>query len=200
MSICTPHLKILLTLGAGLLLALAPGPVRAHCDRVNGPVAQAARQALSSGEYETIAIWVSEEQAPELEERFQQALPVYNQGGQARELAERYFMETAVRLHREAEGMPYTGLKPAQAPAPDIAAAEKALQTGDLTPVLDLLGAELEQQTAAWFRQARQARRAYEGAEVAAGREWVDAYVKYIIYVHGLHQAIQAGPEHGVGE
>jgi hypothetical protein len=28
----------------------------------------------------------------------------------------------------------------------------------------------------------------------------VDAYVKYVIYVHGLHQTIQAGPAHGVGE
>jgi transcriptional regulator with XRE-family HTH domain len=26
------------------------------------------------------------------------------------------------------------------------------------------------------------------------------AYVKYIVYVHGLYQKIQAGPAHGVGD
>lgn len=33
-----------------------------------------------------------------------------------------------------------------------------------------------------------------------AGRKWADAYVKYVIYVHGLYKTIQAGPAHGVGE
>ena len=32
---------------------------------------------------------------------------------EARELADRYFFETLVRIHRAGEGAPYTGLKPA---------------------------------------------------------------------------------------
>jgi len=40
----------------------------------------------------------------------------------------------------------------------------------------------------------------YKGENVEAGREWVDAYVKYVIYVNGLYKTIQAGPAHGVGE
>lgn len=120
-------------------------------------------------------------------------------GGKAKTLAERYFTETAVRLHREAEGMSYTGLKPAQPLPADIAAGEKALETGDLKPVTDLLSAELEKETQKWFRQTLEARKNYKGDDVEAGRTWVDAYVKYVIYIHGIYKMIQSGPEHGVG-
>ncbi|MEF8788106.1 MAG: DUF6448 family protein [Planctomycetota bacterium] len=179
-------------------VVLAGRPARAHCDRVNGPVAKDARKALDEGDFEEIAIWVGEEQEKELKKRFQQCLDVYEKGGESRELAERYFMETAVRLHRAAEGMPYTSLKPAQPVPEDIAAAEKALKTGDVEPVTDLLAEEMEKNVEKWFKKARDARKDREES-VEEGREWTDAYVRYVIYVHGLYKAIQAGPKHGVG-
>lgn len=182
-----------------LLVTVLSGSVWAHCDAESGPVAVAARKALEAGEFNIIAIWVGEKQAKELRIRFEEALPVYNIGGKAKAFAERYFMETAVRLHREAEGMTYTGLKPALPLPPDVAKAEKALETGDLKPVTDLLYMELQKETQKWFRKALDAKKRYKGESVEAGRKWVDAYVKYIIYVHGLHKRIQAGPEHGVG-
>jgi len=182
----------------GLLVA-APRMARAHCDTMSGPVAGAARDALRTGEFESIAIWVGEQQTEELRKRFQECSAVYKMGGEAKDLAERYFIETAVRLHRAAESMVYTGVKPAQPLPPDIAAAEKALNTGDLTPVTDMLSEELEKQTQKWFQKVLEAKK-HKQEGVEAGREYVDAYVKYVIYVHGLHQAIQAGPKHGVGE
>lgn len=171
----------------------------AHCDTESGPVAVAAKKALKSGDFKLVAIWVGDDQADELQTRFEQCLEVYQGGGEAQELAERYFMETAVRLHREAEGMSYTGLKPAMPLPPDIAAAEKALATSDLKPVTGLLSREMERGTGKLFRKALEAKK-HKDESVQKGREWVDAYVKYVIYVHGLHQKIQAGPEHGVGE
>lgn len=181
------------------VLAGAAGTAWSHCDTVSGPVAVAAREALEEGDLKPVAIWVGKEQEKELRSRFKQCAKVYRKGGDAAELAERYFMETAVRLHREAEGMPYTGLKPAQPLPEDIAAAERALKTGKPDPVNDLLKQELERQTRRWFRKALEARK-HRQESVEAGREWTDAYVKYVIYVHGLHKAIQAGPRHGVGE
>ena len=59
---------------------------------------------------------------------------------------------------------------------------------------------ELQKEVKKWFQKAVDAKEYYKSDEnVQAGREWVDAYVKYVIYVHGLHKNIQAGPEHGVG-
>lgn len=180
------------------LVAVLADHAFGHCDTLSGPVAVAARQALETGNFQTIQIWAGAEQEKELRERFDQSLQVRKLGGQARDMADLYFIETAVRLHRAAEGMAYTGLKPAEE-HPDIHAAEHALETGDVKPVLDLLVSHLRTQLTTWFEKAHQARQ-NKDRSVQGGREYVDAYVKYVVFVHGLHEAIQAGPEHGVHE
>jgi len=183
-----------------LALMMLPGQAMAHCDTESGPTAVDARKALETGNFDTISIWVGEKQTPELRNSFEEALEVYKMGGKAKALAEHYFMSTAVRLHREAEGMSFTGLKPAQPLPPIIAKAEKTLESGNLEPITDLLYAELQKETQKWFQNALEAKKNYKGENVEAGREWVDAYVKYVIYVNGLYKTIQAGPAHGVGE
>jgi hypothetical protein len=192
--------KIGLVVGAFVIaLVLAAGTAWTHCDTWNGPIATAARKALETGKFETIAIFVLGKQEQELRQRFDQCLEVYKTGGNGKELAERYFAETAVRLNRQALRIPFKGLKPAQPFTLDIAAAEKTLETGDLKPVTDLLSAELQEETEKWFRKAVEARKHKdEGGE--AGRKWVDAYYKYIVYVRGMHLAIQAGPKHRMGQ
>ena len=188
----------------GLLVFVAVAVVSlrdasAHCDRVNGPVAKDAREALETGDFEVIARWVGEEQEKELRKRFNECRSVRTKGEGAKDLAERYFMETAVRLHRAAEGFPFTGLKPASELPEDIERAEEALETGNAGPVVGLLASEMEKKVTTYLRRARQARREKDES-LQDGREWVDAYVRYVIYVHGLYQKIQAGPAHGVGE
>ncbi|WP_051286116.1 DUF6448 family protein [Salinimicrobium terrae] len=171
----------------------------AHCDRKNGPVAVAAREALQTENIDKILIWVGEKQEEELREKFQQSVQVYKKGGESKQLAEEYFMETSVRLHREAEGLPFTGLKDAQPNPEDIEAAENALDSGNIDPVVSLLSEEINQKVTHWFRKAREAKE-NRSSSIEAGREWVDTYVRYITYIHGLYQTIQQGPPHGVGE
>lgn len=191
-------LKIFFRMCIILLLLLLWSPnALAHCDRENGPVAMAAKEALKTGNIDKILIWVGEEQEQELREKFQQSLEVYSKGGNSAELAQKYFMETAVRLHRAAEGMPFEGLKPASPNPPDIEAAEKALETGNFQPVKELLCSALEKESTKWFEKARASAKNKEES-IAAGRDWVDNYVKYIVYIHKLYQTIQAGPPHGV--
>lgn len=180
------------------LFSLIPILSQAHCDRVNGPVATDAREALKTGDIAHALIWIGEAQESELRATFEQSLEVYQEGGASQKLAERYFMEATVRLHRQAEGMPYTGLKPAQESSEDIQLAEEALNSGKLAPVTDMLAKEIRQKTSDLFTEVMEAK-SNKDASVEAGREWVDAYVKYIVYVHSLYQKIQAGPAHGVG-
>ena len=169
----------------------------AHGDRENGPVAMAAKEALKTGDLNKVLIWVGEEQEQELREKFNQSLEVYNKGGVAADLAQKYFLETTVRLHRAAEGMPFEGLKPASANPPDVEAAEKALETGNFEPVKELLCSALEAESLKWFEKTRASAENKEES-IAAGREWVDNYVKYIVYIHKLYQTIQAGPPYVV--
>ena len=189
-------LAIVSVFATGLLI---PKTADAHCDRVNGPVAKAARKALKNNNFKTVQIWVGKKQEDELRSAFKRCRKVYQKQGASRKLARRYFMETTVRLHRAAEGMPYTGLKPAHPLPKDLKVAENALTTENADEVTRLLKNEIEQNVNKWHRKAVQAK-ANKDESVKSGRKWVDAYVKYVIYVHKLYQKIQAGPPHGVGQ
>lgn len=182
-----------------LALGLVITESYAHCDRKNGPVAKAAKEALKTGEFSKVVIWVGEDQEEELKKKFQQSRSVYQKEGASKALAKEYFMETAVRLHRATEGMPFTGLKPAKPAAKDIQIAEKALRTGDLDPVMDMFSSKLEDKAQKWFQKALEAKK-HKDKSIEAGREWTDKYVKYIVYLHKLYKKIEKGPPHGVGE
>jgi hypothetical protein len=195
----TPQKFISVLAAFALLATLTTSKALAHCDRENGPVAMAAKEALKTQDFNKIAIWVGEEQEKELKSKFQQSLKVYQKGGNSQELAEDYFMENAVRLHRAAEGMPFTGLKPAKPAAPDIQAAEKALQTGNLEPVMKMFSEAMEDEATRWFQRALEAKK-QKDQSLEAGRKWADRYVMYIVYLHKLHQTIEKGPPHGVGK
>src|SRR5512139_54570 len=117
-----------------LLLAaalLAPGVGRAHCDTLDGPVVNAARAALDSGKLAPVLAWVRAEDEAEIRDAFARARTVRAAGKDAKALADRWFFETVVRVHRAAEGAPYTGLKPAGTPDPAVAAADRIVAGGD---------------------------------------------------------------------
>jgi hypothetical protein len=172
----------------GFVLWLAPSALRAHCDGLDGPVVSAARRALESGDVRLVLAWVPERDESELRRVFAQARAA-REIPAAQELADRHFFETLVRLHRAAEGAPYTGLVPAGRDlGPAIPAADRALESGDVEPLLSLLREELERGVRAHHARARSARAAPE-TDVAARRAFVEAYVAYVHQVEALHEA-----------
>src|SRR3972149_4228335 len=120
--------------GMAIVMAtlLTPTVALAHCDGLDGPVVAAAREALKTGDVNHVLIWVRDKDEPEIRAAFQSARSVRRLGSDARNLADRYFFETIVRVHRSAEGAPYTRLKPAGRDlGPAIPAADHALEVGD---------------------------------------------------------------------
>lgn len=116
-----------LTAAATIFIA---APATAHCDGLDGPVVAAARKALASGDPNPVLIWVQPKDEADVRRAFMEAVAVRKLNGQARELADRYFFETLVRVHRAGEGAPYTGLKPAGRDlGPAIPLADKAVAT-----------------------------------------------------------------------
>jgi hypothetical protein len=85
----------------------------AHCDTMDGPVVQAAQKALETKNINLILIWIPPENETEIQDIFQKTLNIRELSPEVRELADRLFFETLVRLHRAGEGAPFTGLKPA---------------------------------------------------------------------------------------
>ncbi len=76
----------------------------AHCDTLDGPVVEAARVALETGNIDAVLIWVQAEHEAEVRSAFSRSIEVRALGDTANQLADMYFFETVVRLHREGEG------------------------------------------------------------------------------------------------
>jgi uncharacterized protein DUF6448 len=97
-----------------VVLLLAPTFALAHCDGMDGPVVKAAQKALQTGDVNLLLIWVQKKSdEAEIQKVFAETMAMRKLGPDAKALADRYFFETLVRLHRAGEGAPYTGLKPA---------------------------------------------------------------------------------------
>lgn len=183
---------------AALLLAAAPAS--AHCDGVDGPVIKAARQALDTGDVNRVLIWVKPAEEAGLRDAFRKAREVRQLGATAKELADHSFYETLVRVHRAGEGEPYTGLKPAGRDlGPALPLADKAIESGSVKPVLNLLGNTVHHGVEQRYKELM-ARRSFKPDDVAAGQRYVEAYVEYIHAVEKIHQAAAGdGHTHGAG-
>ena len=168
----------------------------AHCDGMDGPVVKAAQKALETGNVNLILIWVQKKDDSEVRRAFEQTLAVRKLSLESRELADRYFFETVVRLHRAGEGAPYTGLKPAGRDlGPAIPAADRALEEGSIEPVVRLLASTVDEGVRQQFKQAL-AKKSFNKEDIAAGQEYVRAYVTFIHYVERLYEAAKH-PVHG---
>jgi Family of unknown function (DUF6448) len=174
------------------LLAGLPATARAHCDTLDGPVVKTARTALETGKVNPVLAWVRPQDEAEVKAAFTRALAVRKLGREARELADTSFFETVVRVHRAGEGAPYTGLQPAgQNLGPAVPAADKAIATRSPEEAEKLLVEAVRHGLHQRF--AKVAARAQPGEDVAAGREWVEAYVPYVHWVEGVYQAATGG-------
>jgi len=183
---------------AGISLALlgGPGTAFAHCDTLDGPVVAAARKALDTDNVNLVLIWVQKRDEAEIRNHFQKTVAVRKTGGRAKELADMYFFETLVRIHRAGEGAGYTGLKPAGKIEPPIAAADRSLETGRLHEVAKLISQRTEQGLHRTFEDVLRKKK-YNPNDIAAGRAFANAYVEYTHYVERLYDAADTlSPEH----
>ncbi len=177
-------------IGLALLLP-APGGLLAHCDGMDGPVVKAAQRALEAGNVNLVLIWVQKNDEAEIRTAFEKTLAVRKLNTGAKELADLYFFETLVRIHRAGEGAPYTGLKPAGRDlGPAIPAADRAVETGSAEPLMKLLTGSVQDSIAKRFRELN-VRKNFRPDNVEAGREYVKAYVEFIHYVEGIHQSVE---------
>lgn len=167
----------------------------AHCDSLDGPVIQDARLALEDQNLTPILKWVREEDENEIKNVFKQTLEVRKKSPQAKELADRYFFETLVRIHRAGEGEGFTGLKPVGHIEPGILAADKSLKEGSVKELRNEISAALREEIDKRFERAS-ALRKKASSSVKAGREYVEAYVDYILFVERAHVLLTKGVSH----
>lgn len=174
---------------AAVFLAL-PSTASAHCDTLDGPVISAAKKALNTENVNFVLIWVK----PENEDAIRKALKrAQNKRKRAKTKAEKdkadlEFFETLVKIHRDGEGAKYEGIKPAGSVEPEIALADKAVETGKINEVLNYIASDQNREIIRHLFHKLQAKSDYQTDNVAAGREFIETYV---VFIHSVEKAIQ---------
>ncbi len=155
----------------------------------------AAQKALDTGNVNPVLIWVQETDDAQIRDAFDKTLLVRKLSPEAKDLADMYFFETLVRIHRAGEGAPYTGLKPAGFDlGPAIPAADKALESSSPDQLVKLLTDAVKNGTQEEFEKAI-AKKNYSADNIQAGREYIEAYVPFVHYVVQIYEAATAPVE-----
>ncbi len=178
----------------GILLVF-PYSAHAHCDTLSGPVVLTAKAALEKGDVTPVLKSVKKEDEKEIKELFKKTLAVRKQSKEAQALADMYFFETLVRIHRAGEGAPYTGLKPGEAVEPSVAEADKALESGKADNLVKIISDAVTQGIRKRFEHAKEAKK-HADESIEEGREFVKAYVEFTHYVEKLHMDATAKGMH----
>jgi len=170
-----------------------------HCDSLDGPVVTAARKALDAYDVDLILPFVHADGAAEVHDAFDRTMEARAQGPKAEEVADRWFFETVVRVHRAGEGAPYTGLKPAGLDVgPVIPAAERALETGSPDELIDVLCASVREQVTQRHHHVMMVK-AHAGDTVETAREYVEAMLGLQVWAHSVYKQVMADPHAHLG-
>lgn len=178
-----------------VLVTLVSSPAAAHCDSLSGPVVNDAKVALARGKIDPVLKWIGEGDEAAIRDVFRMTLAVRGESEAAKNVADQYFFETLVRIHRATEGEGFTGLKPAGSVDPAIAAADRALENGDVEQLADETAAAVREGIRQRFTDAYDKRKVAEQS-VEQGRQYVQAYVEFTHFVEGIAHLVAAGPSH----
>jgi hypothetical protein len=163
-----------------------------HCDSLEGPVVNAARMALEAGDVALVLPFVPVDGEAEVRGVFDRVRSVREFGSDAREVADRLFFETVVRIHRAGEGAPYTGLKPAGlSVGPVIPLAERAVNTGSPGEVVDFLASVLSAEVKHRLEHIGALAVARERS-LDDARRYVEASLAFQVYAHRIYEEMCA--------
>jgi hypothetical protein len=94
------RIKLFYCIVITILLILPTGLSFAHCDTKDGPVVSDARKALQQNNVNYVLKWVQASDEKEIKEAFDLTMKVRVLSSEAEALADNYFFETLVRVHR----------------------------------------------------------------------------------------------------
>jgi len=188
--------KATLLLGLTICLMFAlPLTSLGHCDSYDGPVVKDALKALETNNVTRVLKWISKEQEPEIISLFNKT---YNLRGGDQEIygiVEKHFLETLVRLHRETEGAPYTGLKPAGTTKKIIVLSDQAIDSKSVDNLVGKLNGHIEKVVREKFTVVS-ALYSEKDKSPEKGREYVKAYVDYTHTLEAIHDILERGGGH----
>jgi hypothetical protein len=164
---------------------------------MDGPVVTVARLALDAGDVKLILPYVPKNGEAEVIQAFEKVLPLHGQANGGRQVADQYFFETVVRIHRAGEGAPFTGLKPAGLDVgPVIPVAEKAIKTESPDELEQLLMDFVRTEVRKRFNHMMHLKK-HAHENVDASRAYVEAMLGLQVYSHQLYLCAKAEAHEG---
>jgi len=173
-----------------LLMLFAALPASAHCDSYDGPVIKDAVKALETNNVNLVLKWVSLEQEKEIIPLFNKTHQLKSGDKEVYTIVEKHFFETLVRLHRETEGAPYTGLKPAGTTKPIIQMTDKALKDGNVDDFLVKFDSHIDKVVREKYQKVTELNKVKDNS-IEQGRAFVEAYVDYTHTVEALYDILE---------
>lgn len=192
--------KLILFSGLLMFLFALPQLTFAHCDSYDGPVIKDALKALKQNKVELVLKWVEPKYEKEITAKFNQTLKLSGSNQEINKILETHFLETLVRLHREGEGEPYTGLKPAGSVTPLIQMADHSIEKKDAETLVNAVNAHLGETLKARYEKVIELSKTKDQS-VEKGRDYVAAYVAYTHTLEGLEHLLHGTPhQEGAGQ
>ncbi|MDD2289131.1 MAG: DUF6448 family protein [Bacteroidales bacterium] len=167
----------------------------AHCDSYDGPVIKDAMKALDGNNVAFVMKWIGPEHEAEITNLFNKTIFLQDKDPEVYGIVKKYFLETLVRYHRETEGAPYTGLKPAGTAAPIVNLADNALAQEDVNILLEKLNNHIGRVITEKYDKVAELSKVKE-LSVEQGRAYVDAYVDYTHTLEAIEAVIAHGGHH----
>jgi hypothetical protein len=180
----TLMVAVLVAMVSFAVVLLKPVPASAHCDTADGPAVRDGRRALATGNINYALKWIGPDGESELRDAYDRALAARRPDAEST-AEEDAFLEALVRIHRAGEGAEFDGIKPSGTDiGPVVAAADAALESGSLDQLTELIDADRIPRLRTLFGEAL-ARKDFDVDDVAAGRDYIAAYVTYFKYAEG---------------
>jgi hypothetical protein len=171
----------------------------AHCDSYDGPVIKDAQEALENNNVNMVLKWVSKDQEDEIKSLFKKTYNLRNGDKEVYEIVQKHFFETLVRLHRETEGEPFTGLKPAGSTSKILGMADNTISTGKNAELKKTISSGVEKTIQEKFEKLMTLSKVKDDS-VEKGREYVAAYIDYTHTLEALHSILEKNDIHHSGK
>lgn len=157
----------------------------AHCDTMEGPLITDAKKAISMNNVNIVLKWVPAASEAEIKNAFSQIMKVRVLNDDAKDIADKYFFDTLVRIHRTGEGVAFTGVKPVGVPIDEkVKAADKSIEVGSLTPLKGLVAKDDMPELKERFEKVMSLKN-FDVNNVDAGRKYIEAYVEFFKFAEG---------------
>lgn len=164
-----------------------------YIDSIDGPVVKAAEKALDMEDVKYVLPYASSEDEREIKDAFERTLMVRELSSEAAELADYWFFETTVRLHRKEEEKTYTGLKsPGTDWGPIIPKIDMAIETENLDELLNYLLNFIREDIISRFDDLL-SKKDYDLSDVEDAREYINAREEFIEYTKKFYEYVEKG-------